>query len=154
MAVIEDIDMAIRVDGRDLREFFDQDSDHSEKSISKYIEAVSGAKFEIVTIVSRSHVFISDALGLEIFLDGELVQRPLITKADCNPTTNDYVSRHVRMIKGVSYIGGSGWEFRPFKFAEITFGKCQSADPTSSTDRNLKLKKSLPELMLGHASQT
>ena len=125
MAVLDDIEVTVQVDEQDLKEYYDHDGEHADDaSISKYIEAVSRAKFEVVASVSTSHKLTSDALGLEISIDGNLVARGLLRKHRFLGGKN--MTTHVkRAIKGVSRFGDEGWELRPFTFTEINAGGCR-----------------------------
>ena len=122
MAVLGDIEVTVQVDGQDLREFYDQDGNNTpDAALSKYIEAVSGARFQIVAIVSTSYRFVSSALGFEIFIDGDPVERGLIRREMILSRGNN--STHItRTFEGASRFGDSGWELRPFTFTEISRG--------------------------------
>ena len=131
MAILDDIEVTIQVNGQDLREYFDQDGDPStDVSVSKYIEAVSGARFEVVIMVPKSHKFLSDALTFRVFLDGSLVGKSGINKIK---VLKDKSNFYKKSIKGVSKPVGSGWEMRSFQFTEINISQYRGNDTTSST---------------------
>ena len=115
MAVIKRIEVTIRVNKKNLPEFNDEDSHSDKTSVSKYVEAISGARFEIVAIVPSSYRFASNALGFEASLDGNLVERGLVSEHQYH--------NYVYTFRGVTRLGDSGWEIQPYRFAEINISR-------------------------------
>ena len=115
MAVIKRIEVTVRVNKNNLHEFNDEDSHPDTTSISKYIEASSGVRFEIIAIVPSSYKFASNALGFEASLDGNLVERGLVFEHQYH--------NYVYTFRGVTRLSDSGWEIRPYRFAQINISR-------------------------------
>ena len=54
MAILKDIKVAIMINGKELKEYDDEDDvNDDQSSVSKYVEATSNAQFEIFTSAPR-----------------------------------------------------------------------------------------------------
>lgn len=118
MAVLDHIEVTVQVDGQDLQEYVDEDSDRSDVSVSKYIEAISGARFVIAATISTLHKFLSDALGMEVALDGTIVKKALFLERQ-----RDKNLGHHRVFEGVVTFRDDQWKIRPFTFREVNTGE-------------------------------
>jgi hypothetical protein len=125
MAILKGIKVTIVVNGQDLHEYNDDDAgSNTRSSVLKYIEATSGAEFQIKSSAPKSYKFTSDAVRMETYLDGIDVAATVFRKAEAKP---DHAWNTV--LKGARGYGSTGWECRPFTFAELVLGK-------PSLDRN------------------
>lgn len=70
---IPDLKASVWSEGAELREYDNPDEDETEGSISKYIEAIDGATFEIEVEVSSSYVFKFHHLAAFVYVDGIIV---------------------------------------------------------------------------------
>ncbi|KAK0514523.1 hypothetical protein JMJ35_003140 [Cladonia borealis] len=129
MAILKEIEVVIRVNGQELKEYDDEDaSNDNESSVSKYVEATSGAQFQIATTAPRSYQFSSDALLMKIYVDGVYVEGSLLRKKDAG-WTRGWDQYH----DGPRRFDGDRWEVKPFKFMEIKAveNELQTPDDTS-----------------------
>ena len=118
MAILKEIEVAIVVNGQELKEYDDEDaSNDDQNSVSKYVEATSGAEFQIVTSAPIWYDFSSDAVLMKIYLDGAYVENGLFLKKDARRTR-----ARQRTFDGAKRFNGDQWEVKPFKFIEITAG--------------------------------
>ena len=119
MAVLDKIQVTVQVDGKNSQEYDDPDADSdlvNKSTISKYIEAISKAKFDVLITVPDSYKFVSEALIFWVALDGKKVQGAIFRKGR---------DRLTRRLAGVSRLGDKGGQLRPFMFAEVNFSKQQ-----------------------------
>ena len=118
MAILKDIKVTIIVNGQELKEYDDEDvGNDDQNSVSKYVEATSDAEFKIITSAPRWYQLTSDAVRMDICLDGVYVDNRLLLKDDA-----DRINAWQRDIDGAKRFDGSRWEVKPFKFCEITAG--------------------------------
>ena len=118
MAILKDIKVAIKINGRELKEYDDEDvGNDDENSVSKYVEATSDAEFKIISSAPRRYQFTSDAVQMDIFMDGAYVDNWLILKEDSSRFHAWRCSLY-----GPRRSVGNRWEIKPFKFREITSG--------------------------------
>ena len=118
MAILKDIKVAIMINGQELKEYNDEDvGNDEENSVSKYVEAISEAKFEIITSASRWYQFTSDAVQMDIYMDGAYADACLLRKKDASR-----VHAWKCRLNGARRFDGNRWEVKPFKFREITAG--------------------------------
>ena len=120
MAILKEIEVVIRVNGQELKEYDDEDaSNDDESSVSKYVEATSGAEFQVVTSAPISYQFSSDALAIKIYLDGVYVENGLVLKEHVRGLC---AWQWQRTFHGAKSFDGNRWELKPFKFVEIKAG--------------------------------
>ena len=118
MAILKDIKVAIMINGQELKEYDDEDvGNDDENSVSKYVEATSDAEFKIMTSAPRWYQFTSDAVRMNIYMDGAYVDACLMLKDEANQF---YAWRHY--LNGARRFDGNRWEVKPFNFREITAG--------------------------------
>ena len=117
MAILKKISVAIVVNGQELREYDDEDAGKDDQnSLSKYVEATSGAEFQIVTSARTRFESSTDVVLMEISLDGVCEVNSLVLKEDARWWTGAWQ----RTVDGVRRFDGKGWVVKPFKFVEIT----------------------------------
>jgi hypothetical protein len=105
------LQVTVTVAGEALREF-EHDTARHENKISKYIEAPSGAEFEIATLYTPP--FDSPfKIHLDIMLDNDYVQAPFVHR---NDKDGYRCGQAASMIEGLSQI-------QNFQFAELKTGK-------------------------------
>ena len=118
MAILKEIEVAIVVNGQELKEYDDEDAGNDDQnSVSKYVEATSGAEFQIVTSAPIWFEFSSDAVMMKIYLDGAYVENVLFQKEEAGRT-----KAWQRTVDGARRFNGNRWVVKPFKFVEITAG--------------------------------
>ena len=118
MAILKDIEVVIRVNGQELKEYDDEDaSNDDESSVSKYVEATSGAEFQILTSAPKLYRFSSDAVAIKIYMDGAYVDDALFSKEDAG-----WTGAWKKSFDGARRFDGSRWKVKPFKFIEIKAG--------------------------------
>jgi len=101
-----------RVALQEHRDVYEAESDSADR-ITRYVQATSGAKFDI--LFSRKPYFQipSHDIGAEIFLDGHCVTRILLLN-------QSLMSPHFKCSLGHSVKGSDGnYKGRPFMFAEL-----------------------------------
>lgn len=118
MAILKDIKVAIMVNGQELKEYDDQDiGNDDQNSVSKYVEATSDAEFEIMTSAPSLYQFTSDALRMDLFLDGVYADNGLLRKENAGP-----IEAWQFCVKGARRFDGKQWKSQPFIFREIIAG--------------------------------
>ncbi len=70
---VDGIEVTILVDGKDLKEYVDENSQEEERTVSKYVEAVSGKSFAVRCRVSKKAKFKGDAISINVYADGKSV---------------------------------------------------------------------------------
>lgn len=86
MAISDDlpgVEVAITVNGQDLREYIDPDLDEDDRTTTRYIEAASGQAFAIQTKVPKGFKFVANSLVFRMHIDGRWVSGPLVSKETC-----------------------------------------------------------------------
>ncbi|KAF2480192.1 hypothetical protein BDY17DRAFT_33815 [Neohortaea acidophila] len=103
MAISDDIpgvDVAIVVNGKPLQEHKDSILVEEERTVTRYIEAVSGQSFEVRMTTNRQTRFKGDSLAFTIFMDGKEAESALMSKEACRSR------RAVRTMKGAEIATG------------------------------------------------
>lgn len=149
MAILKGIEASVVIDGKALTEYDDEDtlgesSDHTSE-VSKYIEAVSGAKFSISITVPKSYNFVKDAITFRLSLDGVWVWTLLCRKARLKNMREDWHES----IAGSKEKCGDEWHLRPFKFEDIKIGETSLRILVSCIDQRIQLKRQLQRLAAG-----
>ena len=118
MAILKDIKVAITIDGQELREYDDEEVDNDDQnSVSKYVEAASDVEFQIMTSAPTSYQFTSDAVRMNVYMDGAFVDAFLLAKGSVGR-----VHAWHACSSGARTFDGNRWTVEPFKFREITAG--------------------------------
>lgn len=76
------VEVAITVDGNDLKEYTCDEQGSEPRTTTKYVEATSNKHFEIRVKVDKGFRFPGDAHSLAAGVDGVLVDKIKIYKAD------------------------------------------------------------------------
>ncbi|KAF2766413.1 hypothetical protein EJ03DRAFT_377022 [Teratosphaeria nubilosa] len=76
------VEVTVVVDGAPLKEHVDAELEEEDRTVTRYIEATSGKKFEI-QIAGRTGVrFFDDCIVIDVFVDGQLADNPLVRKRE------------------------------------------------------------------------
>ena len=116
MAILDDFEVKVKINGADAREYDDDDDEavKSDKIVTKYIEAISRADFAIESKVSPRYVCEEDIVGFDICLDGDWVT------ADYHRRKNHSHIHGSRRIKGHAFKGsGKDTQRLKFQFADL-----------------------------------
>jgi len=120
MAVLDGLpglEVEIVVNGQPLKEYTDTFVDEEEaKTVIKYVEAVSGANFEIYCRFTRPYPHRDVVNSAHVELDGEGVVGKIIRKSYLQPLLRGYTA----WIKGRTTGQGQKWLEEKFRFAELT----------------------------------
>lgn len=130
MAVIKGINITIQVNGQDLKEYDDLDQENDDEQpgqedsmpylTSKYIEATSGARFDILTVVPKSVKKLSEGLDFEILLDGACVEGYVMRM---RPSRLEH-GVWKRCKNGSTKVNSTGRVTGHLVFSEIKFSEC------------------------------
>lgn len=117
MAILDSlpgVEITVVVDGEDLHEYQDTDMEDEENTVTKYVEAVTGANFAIKIMVPKKFGFEGTCLSFHVLVDGAEAEHPLIQP------------RHVRRAPKVRSVEGarvSNTHIRKFRFTELETGE-------------------------------
>jgi len=110
------LEVRVMVNGEPLKEYTDTFVDEEEaKTVIKYIEAVSGANFEISCRFTRPYPHRDVVNSAHVELDGEGVGGRIIRKSYLQPLPRGYTAS----IKGRTTGQGQKWLEEKFRFAEL-----------------------------------
>lgn len=112
MVVIRDIEVTVQVDGQNLTEYDDDENaaDSTSNSTTKYVQAISDARFAVFVKLLDSFKFASDALFFDICVDGVCVSRPLFMRQ---------TGKRHDLLQGREEKEGQQRYLRPFYFADL-----------------------------------
>jgi hypothetical protein len=110
-------DVVVR--GVPLEEHTDTEEEHPPGTIAKYIEAKSGAEFEIRYTVTQP--FPSHDILFEYYLDGKYTRGSFAFKKDFSGYRNSHT------IAGVNTVKGDVWFLQRFCFSELNIGTLLTA---------------------------
>ena len=119
MAILKPFECKIEVGGAALEEYEDEDTEqaNTRTSLTKYVEAASGANFSLKLTAQPGWTMKADYIAWSIGLDGKKYGGGVI-RSECYDGTSSYTSvRH-----GVPSGSGDNWTERKFRFADITIG--------------------------------
>ncbi|KAK5162845.1 hypothetical protein LTR04_002944 [Oleoguttula sp. CCFEE 6159] len=108
MAILEDvpgIEVAITVNGNDLKEYEEDDIVNEPKTVTKYIEATSGVNFGIRYSVARRFPMKGDCITFSMYLDNEKCGSSVVTKASRIRKCEDLTGNVVEALKSLRIIG-------------------------------------------------
>lgn len=102
----------IVVNGKELQEY-DDDEDEAAKpnTVTKYIEAISNATFEIRWSISSPFPHSTHDFQVSVYLDGNLIEQVL--------SPQDRISRPFHTLSGTHTLEGGRWFEHKFCFSEI-----------------------------------
>jgi len=122
MAILDELlglEVEVVVNGQPLKEYTDTFVDEDQpKTVVKYIEAVSGANFEIRCRFTSPYPHQEVVNGVEVRLDGERAGFILIRKSCLMPLLSEFTSS----IQGRRTGQGQTWSQEKFRFAELSIG--------------------------------
>jgi hypothetical protein len=120
MAVLDDIpglDVRIHVNGSPLVEYDDDDSEPAPKKVTKYIEAISGARFDVQYEFKESFRA-KDGIVAEVYVDGKWMTGSVFKACDV-------YGRHA-ISSRKERVGNEYYE-RPFTFSQLSIGRGRKA---------------------------
>ncbi|KAK5005815.1 hypothetical protein LTR60_006144 [Cryomyces antarcticus] len=132
MAILEDvpgIEVAITVNGNDLKEYEEDDIVNEPKTVTKYIEATSGVNFGIRYSVARRFPMKGDCITFSMYLDNEKCGSSVVTKASVNTSS----SQHCKYGRNEA-----DSKLRRFMFAALETG---SSDELRIEEDNARVQK-------------
>lgn len=86
MAISDDLpgfEVTISVNGEALKEYTDSTLQEEERTVTRYIEAVSGREFSVSLKAKKGTHFQGTCLACSLSVDGHWIQTPLLHKSDC-----------------------------------------------------------------------
>ncbi|KAI4681913.1 uncharacterized protein J4E84_007510 [Alternaria hordeiaustralica] len=136
--------MAIVVNGAPLPEY-DDDSDTpaSPTTVTKYVEATSGANFAIQVSVTEDFPFPKGDMLAAISLDGQVIERGI------SPESRFF---HTRLYHGRSSQIGGHPKIQKFCFAELEIGRFIAENLSYIFLSNVKAKLMILKLKEAHFS--
>ncbi len=120
MAILGKITAEVLVDGQALQEYEDDDMKEDDPKLAvKYIEATSGANFHIRVSILGSFKITSDAISLQVHLDGKYVEEVIILDDDEIRMPS---SSFCHLFQGAESELDGEWFRQPFYFRDILLG--------------------------------
>jgi hypothetical protein len=105
----------IAVHGVALEEHVDEDDQRREDSVTKYIEAISGAEYSIKVELQKP--WPDSSILIDIYIDGKWVRGAFIMQ-------KSFVGSSAEIsITGVQHTRGDEWYTRKFCFSDLVVGK-------------------------------
>ena len=120
MAVIDRIEVTVRVDHEDLIEYEDDQIENDDpKRVTRYIEATNGKAFSIKIRAQAPYQWTSECLAADIKIDGGMACHPLYKKKlyAQNPT------KYYETRDGTTVQTPSGEQKRPWVFSKVNQGQ-------------------------------
>jgi len=120
MAILKPFECKVEVGGVALEEYEDEDTEqpNTTTSLTKYIEAVSGANFSLKLTVQPGWTMQADFIAWYIDLDGKQCGGGIVKGESYDGSQSCTSVRH-----GVASGAGDDWTERKFRFADITIGE-------------------------------
>lgn len=119
MAILGKITAEVLVGGQALQEYEDDDMEQDDPKLAvKYIEATSGANFTIRVSIPRSFKITSDAISLEVHLDGICVEAVLLDDDHFEMARSSFC----HLFQGAEWEVDGEWFRQPFYFRDILLG--------------------------------
>ena len=116
MAILENIKVTIDVDGQSLQEYDDaNDVEQGQHATTKFVEAVSNAKFALSATLLDNFNYTSDAIELAFYLEGQSVAGTIIR--------NGNEHSRGRSISGQAVFEDNEWKLRLFQFVDANVSK-------------------------------
>ena len=79
--IMPGVKVEVFVNGQALTEHTDKDLDNDERTITRYIEAISGEEFEIRVELDEEFKFKGNCLSWDVFADGQLLTEHTVRAA-------------------------------------------------------------------------
>jgi hypothetical protein len=120
MAILKPFECKVEVGGVALEEYEDEDTEQANTttSLTKYIEAVSGANFSLKLTVQPGWTMQADFIGWFIDLDGKQCGGGAV-KSESYDGSRSCTS----VLHGIASGAGGDWTERKFRFADINIGE-------------------------------
>ena len=116
MAILQNVEVTVEVGGQSLEEYNDDDDvEQGQHAASKFIEAVSNAKFAIGAKVCNNFKFITDGLEFHIYLEGQRAAGMLLGEKKA--------TRREGITCGQTILEDKDWKLRPFQFVDAKIGE-------------------------------
>ena len=111
MARLKNLIVSVTVDNKELPEFEDEDDeDPSPDKSSKYVEAASGANFQVLfERKEKFHHYGGVGLQFRVYLDGKVMDNTILQG-----------DRTVISLNGVREYNKDQWTVERFRFSDIT----------------------------------
>ncbi|KAL9095712.1 MAG: hypothetical protein Q9165_002144 [Trypethelium subeluteriae] len=139
LASVPGIEVAVTVDGNDVKEYTDPNLDEEPNVVTKYIEVSSESEFGLRYLVRRGTHFKKDAMSFNTYVDGQQATGPLISK-----------KKTVNEDGGTTRRGGriSDTEYQKFKFVALETISAYDDSPAQNCERAKTL--GTIEVTVGH----
>ncbi len=118
MVRIQGIEVSVLVNGIAAQEYESRDEEEEGQgthTVTRYIEAVSGAEFAVQYEIRPDFSFNSELLRVDVLIDGKYVDGFINEKVE--------FQRHARRLKetsiGAREVSGGKWTLQKFKFSVI-----------------------------------
>jgi hypothetical protein len=119
MAILGKITAEVLVDGQALQEYEDDDMKKDDPKLAvKYIEATSGANFHIRVSILGPFKITSDAISLEVHLDGIHVEDVTLDDDEIGMPSSSLC----HLFQGLESEVDGEWFRQPFYFRDILLG--------------------------------
>jgi hypothetical protein len=119
MAILGKITAEVLVDGNALQEYEGDGMENENPDlVVKYIEATSGANFHIRVSILGSFKITSDAIGLEVHLDGIYVEDVIPNDDEIGMPSSSFC----HLFQGSESEVDGEWFRQPFYFRDILLG--------------------------------
>lgn len=120
MAILKPFECTVEVGGVALKEYEDEDTEQAmiTTSLTKYIEAVSGANFGVKLTIQPGWSMKADYLGWYLALDGKNYGGGVVAS-----DRYDGLCSYTTLRSGIISGAGDHWTQRNFRFADITTGE-------------------------------
>lgn len=118
MVKFKGIEVTVQVAGADLKEYEDEDesSDDTPKTVSRYVESVSGAAFAVKVRIPKNYKMKGNAQLFNISADGMNGDRTLCRESKLLKAERE---SFVILSKGVKSFVRDHWERMEWQFSDI-----------------------------------
>lgn len=117
MVLNKAIEVKVLVKGVPAQEYNDDEEEsQGPKTVTKYIEAKSGAEFAVQIELTPPFWFPSEALEFDLSIDGKRLENVLLVKEQFI----EHPRGQITILEGISRSHGVTWSLEKFKFTEVT----------------------------------
>jgi hypothetical protein len=119
MAILKPFECTVEVGSVPLDEYEDEDTEqaHTTTSLTKYVEAISGANFSLKLTIQPGWTMKADYIAWYLDLDGKSNGGGVVRSESYDGSRS-----HTSMLRGVPSGAGDDWTERKFRFADIIIG--------------------------------
>lgn len=118
MAILHDVEVTISAKGKRLKEYDDDAEEPSpSNTATKYIEALTGASFQVHYTIKPALQFKSSGIVIRIEIDGEHMDSDVLIRGQHLKETNRVC--YSSTFNGARRFQNQGWTLQAFIFAEI-----------------------------------